>query len=298
MSSTVNGRPSGENLAATRRLKRPIRIDAHQHFWRYDAAHYAWIDESMSILQEDFLPERLEPLLQRNGFSGSVAVQASTSVAETRYYLELSDQHPSIRGVVGWVNLCAPDVEAVLADVARHPKLVGIRHVVQAEPADFMNRPDFRRGIGWLSRFGLAYDILIYARQLPAAIDLVRAFPEQRFVLDHIGKPPIRSGEIEPWRSQMRQLAASENVYCKLSGMVTEADWRSWKLADLAPYLEVALECFGPRRSMIGSDWPVCCLAGDYDRVIGAVTQYVSNLSPEEQSSIMGSTAASFYRLA
>jgi L-fuconolactonase len=287
----------GESLAATRRLKRPMRVDSHQHFWKYDPVAYAWIDESMSALKEDFLPERLAPLLQRSGFHGSIAVQASTTVAETRYYLELARANPLIRGVVGWVDLCAPDVGAILADLAHDPKLVGIRHVVQGEPDGFMGRADFQRGIGVLASFGLSYDILVYARQLPGAIELARAFPEQRFVLDHLGKPSIRAGAIEPWRTHLRQLAALPNVSCKLSGMVTEADWKTWTAPQLTPYLDTALECFGSRRAMIGSDWPVCCLAGPYERVVGVVSDYIAKLSVDEQDAILGGTAATFYRL-
>jgi len=275
-----------------------MKIDSHQHFWKYDPVEYAWIDESMSVLKEDYLPDRLAPLLRTTGFDGTVAVQASTTVSETRYYLELAQAHAFIRGVVGWVNLCASDVPAILADLSAQPKLVGIRHVLQSEPDDFMARADFRRGIGSLAQFGLSYDILIFARQLPAAIDLARAFPEQRFVLDHLGKPAIRLAALEPWRRHIRQLAELPNVYCKLSGMVTEAHWRRWTPDDLAPYLEVALESFGPRRCMIGSDWPVCTLAGDYARVTDVVSAYISRLSLEDQSAILGGTAASFYRLA
>ncbi|HEY3593512.1 MAG TPA: amidohydrolase family protein [Polyangiaceae bacterium] len=288
---------SGERLAATRRLKRSMKIDAHQHFWEYDPRAYSWIDESMAVLKGNYLPERLAPLLQHNGFTGSIAVQASTTVTETRFYLELARANPFIRGVVGWVNLCAPDVSAVLADLSTDTKLVGIRHVVQGEADDFMYREDFRRGIGALAPFGLAYDILVYARQMPAALDLARAFPEQRFVLDHLGKPPIRDGELEPWRTHIRELAALPNVYCKLSGLVTEADWQHWTPGQLAPYLNVSLECFGARRAMIGSDWPVCTLAAPYERVVGVVLDFIEHLSPDEQSAIFGDTAASFYRL-
>jgi L-fuconolactonase len=288
---------SGEKLASTRRLKRPMKIDSHQHFWKYDPRSYAWIDESMSILQQDFLPERLAPLLLKAGFHGSVAVQASTTVSETRFYLELARANPFIRGVVGWVNLCASDVSAVLADLSADSKLVGIRHVVQGEADDFMGRADFRRGIAALAPFGLAYDILVYARQLPAAVDLARAFPEQRFVLDHIGKPPIKSGVIDPWRAHIRELASLPNVFCKLSGMVTEADWKRWTPAQLAPYFDVALDAFGPRRCMVGSDWPVCELASAYERTVGLVSDFTAQLAADEQSAVLGDTASSFYRL-
>jgi L-fuconolactonase len=275
-----------------------MRIDAHQHFWKYAAAEYAWIDQSMNALKDDFLPARLEPLLRAARFDGSVAVQASTTVAETRFYLELARTFPFIRGVVGWVDLCAPDAHAVLADLASDSKLVGIRHVLQSEPDDFMARPDFRRGIAALAEFGLSYDLLVVPGQLPAAVALARAFPEQRFVLDHLGKPPIRAGILEPWRTSVCRLAALPNVSCKLSGLVTEADWKRWKPAHLVPYLDTVLESFGPARSMIGSDWPVCSLAGPYEQVIAAVADYVAKLSPAEQGSIFGEAATLFYRLA
>lgn len=273
-------------------------IDAHQHFWSYDRSCYDWISEDMKALQRDFLPGDLKPLLEAAGMDGCVAVQALQTVEETRWLLELARQNEFIRGVVGWVELCSPDVEAQLAAIAADPKLVGVRHVVQAEPDDrFMDRADFRRGIEVLARFDLAYDILIFPRQLPAAIDLVKAFPRQRFVLDHIAKPPIAEGLLEPWRTQMRALATHENVLCKVSGMVTEARWRGWHAEDFRPYLEAVLEAFGAGRLMVGSDWPVCTLAADYEGTLQIVRNFLGELSTAEQESILGGNCVRFYQL-
>jgi L-fuconolactonase len=216
------------------------RIDAHQHFWRYSPETHGWIDDSMAVLKRDFLPEDLQPLLKRRGYDGCVAVQAELSVKETGWLLDLAGQHPFILGVVGWVDLCAADVAATLAPLARRTKLKGIRHVVQGEPDDFMLRPDFQRGIAALGPLGLKYDILVYHRQLPAALALVERFPEQPFVVDHLAKPDIKNGLREPWAAQMRALARRPNVSCKVSGLVTEADWRTWTVDQLEPYLDAS----------------------------------------------------------
>jgi L-fuconolactonase len=272
-----------------------MKIDAHQHFWT--PSTQTWLDESMSVIKREFWPEHLEPLLRAQGFDGSIAVQTLASVDETRLYLELAARHELIRGVVGWVDLCSADVGRAVAQLARDPKLVGIRHIAQSEPDDFLLRPDFQRGIAALGEIGLAYDILIYARQLPAALQLVEAFPDQRFVIDHIAKPEIKAGVRQPWGDLMHRMASYPNVVCKLSGMVTEADWQQWQPSDLSFYLDTALEEFGASRLMIGSDWPVCLLAGSYERVVGVVIDYVSRLSQVEQGSILGETAALFYGL-
>ena len=275
-----------------------MRIDAHQHFWRYSPRTHAWIDDAMAALRRDFLPADLEPLLRDAGFGGSVAVQAQQDVAETEWLLALAAEYPFIRGVVGWVDLCARDVREQLRRLSSNSKLKGVRHVVQDEPDDrFMLRPDFMRGIGALAEFGLAYDILIYPRQLPAAAELAAAFPEQRFVLDHIAKPEIRERRIDAWARGITALARHPNVWCKLSGMVTEADWGAWSPADIAPYIDVVLEAFGPDRLMIGSDWPVCTLAGAYGDVLQIVTERIARLSSREQAAILGENAAQFYRL-
>ncbi|MBI1853885.1 MAG: amidohydrolase family protein [Planctomycetes bacterium] len=273
-------------------------IDAHQHFWHYAPATHAWIDDSMSALKRDFLPADLEPLLRANGFEGCVAVQASQAVDETRWPLGLADQHAFIRGVVGWVDLRSKSVQRDLAELSTRKKLVGVRHVVQSEPDDrFVLRLDFQRGIRALAAHDLAYDLLVYPRQLAAAIELVQLFPEQRFVLDHAGKPEIRARRVEPWARLVRDLGRSRNVSCKLSGLVTEADAARWKAADLTPYLDVALDAFGSDRLMIGSDWPVCTLAGDYGAVVSVVTSWASRFTPAERDGILGANATRIYRL-
>ncbi len=276
-----------------------MRIDAHQHFWQYRRETHAWITDAMAQLKRDFLPADLAPLLAAAGFDGCVAVQAQQNVAETEWLLQLADAHPFIRGVVGWVDLCAPSIADTLRRLSAHSTVRGVRHVVQDEPDDqFVLRADFQRGIAALASFGLTYDILVYARQLPAAIELVRRFPQQRFVVDHLGKPDIGARRIDDWRRLIATLAAWPNVYCKLSGMVTEADWRGWKPAHFTAYLDVALEAFGPQRLLVGSDWPVCLLAGNYGDVVAIVTDYIALLSREEQRAILGGTAVRCYGLA
>jgi len=274
-----------------------MQIDAHQHFWRYDPAEYGWIDESMSALRRDFLPHDLEPLLQAAGFDACVTVQARQTLEETRWLLELAIEHPFIAGVVGWVDLQSPAVERDLETFAGRRKLVGIRHIVQAEPDDFLVRPAFLRGIAALARFNLAYDILIYPRHLKAAATLVSRFPSQRFVLDHLAKPDIRRQAIDDWREDLRGLARFPHVCCKLSGMVTEADWHGWTPDHLRPYIDVAAECFGAARLMIGSDWPVCTLAAGYERTMAVVKDAIAAWSPDERAAVLGGTAARFWNL-
>ncbi len=275
-----------------------MRIDSHQHFWRYRPETYPWIDERKRILKRDFLPEDLAPLLAAQRFDGCVAVQAAHTPEETRFLLELSDRHPFVRAVVGWVDLRAPDVEGRLAELARHPRLKGIRHIAQDEPDDrFLARADVLRGIAALEPFGLAYDVLVFARQLPAAFELVRRLSRQRFVLDHIAKPEIAAGRISGWKEQIPELAAAPNVCCKLSGLVTEAAWTGWTAPDFRPYLDVVFEAFGPDRLMIGSDWPVCLLAGDYSTVMGLVENYMYGRPTAEQDKVLGGNAARFYRI-
>jgi len=275
-----------------------MHIDAHQHFWIYDPRGYEWIDETMTPLRRDFLPSDLQGELQREGFQGSVAVQARQSLQETRWLLELAEQFSFILGVVGWVDLRSPQLHEDLQALARNPKLVGIRHIAQSEPDDrFLLQPDFLRGISLLAEFDLAYDILIYPKHLSVAAEFARRFPEQRFVLDHVAKPEIKSGAINAWKKGIAELAANANVYCKLSGLVTEADWNRWKPEDMRPYLDVAFERFGAKRLMIGSDWPVCTVAGSYSRVMGLVKEYLSGHSDEEREGVLGGNANRFWRL-
>jgi L-fuconolactonase len=273
-------------------------IDAHQHFWIYSSDEYGWIDNSMAAIRRNFLPEDLAPELERNGFSGSIAVQARQTIEETRWLLELAERSEKIVGVVGWADLCGEDVGSQLESLAQNRKLVGIRHIVQSEPDDrFLLRSDFTRGISALEEFDLAYDILIYTKHLPIAAAFVKQFPRQRFVLDHLGKPPIKSGKMNLWADGIRRLAESPNVFCKLSGLVTEADWQHWSAEQIYPYVSLAFQAFGPDRLMIGSDWPVCLVAGSYSRVIDVLTEYLRGLSAEACNAVSGGNAQRFWRL-
>jgi L-fuconolactonase len=271
-------------------------VDAHQHFWRYTPAAYPWIDEQKGVLKRDFLPGDLEPLLRAEGLCACVAVQAAGSLEETRFLLDLADQHPFVKAVVGWVDLAAPDVERQLEAFAGRPRLRGIRHIAQDEPDDaWLARPEVLRGVATLRRFGLTYDLQVFARQLDSAIRLARALPDQPFVLDHIAKPEIAAGRLDPWRAELRRLAELPNVCCKLSGLVTEARWDAWTPDDFRPYLDVVLQAFGPGRLMFGSDWPVCRLAGSYAEVIGLARHAIASLSRDEQTAVLGGNAARFY---
>lgn len=272
-----------------------LRIDSHQHFWRYSAADHPWITEQMSVIQRDFLPRDLKPHLDAIGFDGSVLVQVLQDVDETRWMLQLADEHPSIVGVVGWVDLCSANAAAQLDEISQHPRLVGVRHIVQGEPDGFMLREDFLRGVALIERFGLTYDVLIFEHQLAEAVQFVSHFPRQRFVLDHIAKPRIKTGDIKDWRWHMRAMSRMPNVVCKLSGMVTEADWQTWTRAGIQPYLDTAIECFGAERLMIGSDWPVCTLAASYEDTMGIVLDTVASWSPAERDAVLGGTAAKAY---
>ncbi len=275
-----------------------MRIDAHQHFWHYNAEDYAWITDAMAPLKRDFLSGDLKPLLEGIGFDGSIAVQARHSIEETRWLLEMAEANEFVRGVVGWVDLCSPDARRRLEQLSASRKLAGIRHAVQDEPDDeFLLRPDFCRGIALLSEFGLAYDILIHPRHLRAAASFARRFPTQRFVLDHIAKPLIAECAMEPWNKDVRALAELANVHCKLSGMVTEAKWRQWQQEDFRPYLDTILQAFGPARLMIGSDWPVCTLSADYRSTMQIVLDSIEELSAAEKDAILGNNCAAFYRL-
>jgi len=280
----------------------PVNIDSHQHFWSYSATDYPWIGAGMETLARDYLPGDLEPVAAAACIGGSVAVQARQTLEETRWLLDLAERHPLIRGVVGWVDLRSPAVGDQLAEcVAREP-FVGVRHVVQDEPDPrFLLGAEFVRGLKQLHPLGLTYDLLLYAPQLPAAVELVASLPEQPFVLDHLAKPRIAAwpqpADRHSWQRDIEALSRHENVCCKLSGLVTEAAWRQWRAADFAPYLDVALAAFGPERLMFGSDWPVCLLSGDYAEVAGIVREFCGALSIAEQAAIWGGTASRFYGL-
>jgi L-fuconolactonase len=272
-----------------------MRLDAHQHFWSYDAAQYPWIPPG-SPLHRSWLPDDLAVLQKPLGFDGSIAVQARQIVGESDWLLGLADKHANVKGVVGWVDLRSDRVEADLARLAAHPKFVGVRHVVQEEPDDdFMLGKDFQRGISKLQGFGLTYDILIFPKQLEAAIRLAENFPLQPFVLDHIAKPHIKAGTIEPWKSQLRRLAKLPNVHCKASGMLTEADHMNWQAEQFRPYLDTVFEAFGPSRLMYGSDWPVCLFAGNYEQAFRLVDDYALSLTESEKAGLFGGNCARFY---
>ena len=257
-----------------------MRIDSHQHFWRYSPAEYGWMDDRMTRIRRDFLPEDLAPLLAACGLDGAVAVQARSSLEETRFLLELAREHDCVKGVVGWADLCALDLDAVLDELCQEPLLRGLRHVVQDEPDDdFLRREDFQAGVRKLAARGLVYDILIYPRQLDAAVAFAAALPDQPFVLDHLAKPDIAGARTDNWRGGFRGLAAMDHVLCKVSGMVTEAKWNAWQPDDFRAYMDEALDAFGIDRLMFGSDWPVCTLAAPYDRVHEVFEHWRASLS-------------------
>ena len=271
-------------------------VDAHQHFWRYQPREYAWIDDRMTALRRDFLPADLVPHLEQAGVDATIAVQTQHSIGETEWLLQLAGAHPFIAGVVGWVDLQADDVEAQLAQLRARGPLSGIRHIVQGEPDDrFLLGAAFGRGIAALGQAGLPYDILIYPRHLAAAAEFAGRFPAQTFVLDHLAKPEIRIGAIDAWAADLRRLAAAPNVWCKLSGLVTEAAWGAWTPAQIEPYLDVAFECFGAGRLMAGSDWPVCTLAADYSRTMTVVRDYLGRFTSAEREAVLGGNARAVY---
>lgn len=273
-----------------------MRIDAHQHFWQYNPFRDTWITGQMAVLKKDFLPQQLMPVLHANNMQGCIAVQTDQSEAETLFLLDLARRCDMVRGVVGWVDLCADNVAERLEYFSGDPALCGFRHIVQLEPDDrFMLRPAFLRGIECLKEFRYTYDILVYARQLPAAIELVSRFPQQPFVIDHIAKPAIRGKQFDSWARDLRTIAQGRNVCCKVSGLVTEADWEHWRPEDFKPYLDVVFETFGVDRLMFGSDWPVCLLAASYADVVQIVADYIRNFSEVDREKIFGLNAARFY---
>lgn len=275
-----------------------MKIDAHQHFWSYDPKEYPWIREGMQVLRRDYLPGELAREQAEAGFSGAVSVQARQTLEETRWLLKLAGSNPVIKGVVGWVDLRSPAVNQQLEEFSGHEKFVGVRHVVQDEPdVRFMLGAEFLRGIEQLRAFDLTYDFLVFPKQMPAAVEVARRYPEQWFVLDHIAKPLIRASVFGPWKEQIRALAACPNVFCKISGLVTEADWSRWKFEDFRPYLDVVWAAFGEDRLMVGSDWPVCLLAGSYRDVMEVPREYFKQHSAPVQKKIYGENVRRFYGL-
>ena len=274
-----------------------MTIDSHHHFWRYNPAEYPWIGEEMAALRRDFLPADLGREIAAAGIDGVISVQARQTLEETHALLDMARENEWIRGVVGWVPLISPDVESILEELGDHAKLKAVRHVVQGEADGFLARPDFNAGIAALESFGLIYDVLILERQLEDATALVDRHPDQVFVLDHLGKPRIKDALLEPWKTQIESLAKRENVWCKVSGMVTEADFQNWSPDILKPYFETVLAAFGPSRLMFGSDWPVCLAACSYGRWVQVVREWTAPLSSDERAEFWGGTAARVYGL-
>lgn len=274
------------------------RIDAHQHFWKYDPVRDAWITEEMAVLKRDFLPIDLKLLLLQNKVDACVAVQADQSESETDFLIDLSQKFGFIKGIVGWVDLQAPDVRERLEYFSQFPVVKGFRHILQGEKErDKMLQPQFMRGIAELKEFGFTYDILIYKDQLPYIPSFVAAFPDQKFIIDHLAKPDIKGKHLQEWKERINEVAKFENVYCKVSGLVTEADWNHWKKSDFIPYLDTMVEAFGTERLLYGSDWPVCLLAAEYEEVIGLMADYFSSFSHFEQDQVFGGNAIKFYNL-
>lgn len=271
-------------------------VDTHMHFWKYNKKRDAWMDD-MKVLQEDYLPVHAAPMLRRNGVDGVVAVQADQSELETHFLVELSKTHDIIKGVVGWIDLQNDNIEERLQYFSQYAAIRGWRHVVQGEPDDFLLRPDFQRGVAAIQPYGYTYDILIYPRQLKAALEFVSKFPDQPFVIDHCAKPEIRNQKIDDWKSQMQAIAQHPNVYCKLSGLFTEAKIKSWSPGDFYPYLDVVTEAFGTERIMFGSDWPVILYSGAYVQWKSLLEKYFETYTTEEKENIFGLNAERFYKL-
>lgn len=275
-----------------------LRIDSHNHFWKYDPAQHTWMTDQMGVLKRDYLPDDFKPLLEQAGFDGSVVVQARQSLEETEWLLGLAERYDFLKGVVGWVDLQSPEVRSQLGKYSSSPHLLGVRHVVHDEPDDrFMLRKEFLRGIEQLEDFELSYDLLLFPKHLPVAAELVRKFPQQRFVVDHIAKPSPNRGPISGWKEDIERLASFPKVYCKLSGMVTEASWNAWHAEDFHAYLDHVHEAFGPERLMIGSDWPVCTLAGSYAAVMQIVIDWLERFQVSVRENILGGNCATFYKL-
>ena len=274
-----------------------MRLDAHQHFWKFDPYRDSWIDETMGVLKRDYLPSDLKPLLTTNSIDGCIAVQADQSEQETEFLLHLAEQFDFVKGVVGWVDLRDKNLEKRLEYYSQNQYFKGLRHIVQAEKQDFLLLKDFQNGISKLSRFDLTYDILIYPFQLNAAIELVKQFPKQQFIIDHIAKPEIRNQKISDWKIGIQLLAQNPNVACKISGLVTEADFTNFSPSDFTPYLDIVFECFGEDRILFGSDWPVCLLAATYQDVLLLIEEYTAGFSEQQNKKLFGGNAARIYKI-
>lgn len=272
-------------------------LDSHQHFWNYDSRRYAWIEDSMAILRKDFLPVDLKPVLEKYNTRGCIAVQADQSEEETEFLLKLAGRHEFIKGVIGWIDLTANNIEERLNYYFENPFLKGLRHTVYDEKGEFMLDPSFQKGINLLEKFDLTYDILVFDYQLAGAIDLVKKFPNQSFVLDHLGKPLIYGEPTGKWIMNIRELATYENVFCKLSGMFTQTENFKWKATDFFPFLEIVLDAFGIDRIMYGSNWPVCLCAGSYKDTMEILLNFFSTYEQEALEKVMSRNASEFYKI-
>lgn len=274
-----------------------MRIDSHQHFWKYDSERFEWITDDMAKLRKDFLPEDLYPILQTARIDGCIAVQAEEHLRETEFLLELSESHPWILGVVGWVELAQDNLDELLDAWSSNNKLLGFREILQSKDPEYMLRKDFIRGIRKIGQRGYSYDLLTFPHQLNAALKLVDSCPNQSFVIDHLSKPDIKAGDWKTWKKSMQPFGERELVYAKFSGLVTEADWKSWSPNELYPYLEIALEIFGPKRLLFGSDWPVCLVAAEYEQVLEVIESFANQLSGDEKDALFGENAQEFYKI-
>lgn len=272
-------------------------IDSHQHFWNYEPQKHSWIDEEMKSIRRDFLPEELAQVYKENEITGSVVVEADQAETETAFLLSLSKQHPFIKGVVGFVDLKADNIQERLEYFSQFNRLKGFRAVLQSQDPSYMLQPSFMRGIGLLKKYGFTYDVLVFPKHLAAVKELVQQNPDQSFVIDHLAKPYIKAGDIDAWAKDMKELAAFPNLYCKISGMVTEADYKYWKPENFTPYLDVVVNAFGTQRIMYGSDWPVCLVAASYAQVLSIVKNYFSSFTPDEQAAFFAGNATRFYHL-
>lgn len=275
-----------------------MRIDSHQHFWSYNPIRDTWITDDMSAIRKDFIPEDLQPLLKEHGFDGCVTVQSEQSEADNILQLTNAEGHEFIKGVVGWVDLQSFDLEERLAYYSSLPLMKGFRHVLQGESdRGLMIKPAFKDGVNLLAKYGFTYDILIFPDQLRYAYQLASQLPNQQFVIDHLAKPAIKTGDIEDWKRDIQAFAPLQHVSCKISGMVTEADVKAWKPKDFTPYMDVIVETFGTSRIMYGSDWPVCLVGGGYEAQLKIVTDYFKSFSQTEQELFFGGNAVAFYHL-
>ncbi|MGC4021286.1 MAG: amidohydrolase family protein [Cyclobacteriaceae bacterium] len=272
-------------------------IDSHQHFWKYNPIRDGWINDKMKVLKRDFLPEDLEIRYKENQIDGCVTIQADQSEDETNFLIGLANRNSFINGIVGWVDLCNENISSRLEYFSEFKIVKGFRHIVQSEPLGFMIHSDFKNGIRQLEKYNFTYDILIYSNQLQEAFELVKKFPNQRFVVDHLAKPEIKLHEFDLWSKGLAQLSLCKNVWCKLSGFTTEADWKNWKSENFTRYFDFALQSFGSDRLMYGSDWPVCLLASSYEKQLALVKDFISKLSAGEKQKIMGGNAIEFYNL-